>query len=71
MSNFHDFDPYDFLMNIGSQFQELGQQHNQLIANHGKLIKRIQALEQQLLEANVRLVFLETQLAQQEKKSKY
>jgi len=70
MSNFHDFDPYDFLMNIAGQFQELGQQHSQLVASHGKLIKRIQQLEHQLLEANVRLVFLETQIQAHENKIK-
>jgi len=53
--DFHDFDPYEVLLNINRLLNELTTQHNLLVDDYLKTKKRLDMLERQLIDLQMQI----------------
>lgn len=54
--DFHDFDPYDTLLQISALLNELTFQHNQLVDDYTKTCKRLKMVEKQLIDIQMKMI---------------
>jgi len=53
---FHEFDPYDQLIKISMLLNELTTQHNLLVDDYFKTQKRLEMLENQLIDLQMQII---------------
>ena len=53
---FHEFDPYDQLIKISMLLNELTTQHNLLVEDYFKTQKRLEMLENQLIDLQMQII---------------
>lgn len=47
--DFHDFDPYEWMIEISLQLEQLTKMHNELVTHYQQTVTRLRITEEQLI----------------------